>query len=125
MLGSILINCWIALISFTAYFIYAIRNPFAMPISTILMSLGIAAIAFIVAFPLRYVLGYIFYTPEEIVFSDDNVEVGETPSPAQQPFVQQNTTSTVEFADESAEDVAQVVRTMMHRDDELVSNHSS
>ncbi|KYG89530.1 multidrug transporter [Metasolibacillus sp. FSL H7-0170] len=125
MLGSILINCWVALFSFTAYFVYAIQNPLATPIPTIGMSLGVAAIGFIIVFPLRYVLGYIFYTPEEIVFSEEHDEVAEITTSEEQPFVQQNATSTVEFADESTEDIAQVVRTMMHREDEMVKSPSS
>ncbi|MEC1179329.1 multidrug transporter [Metasolibacillus meyeri] len=122
MLGSILINCWIALISFTAYFIYAIQNPLALPIPTILTALGVALIAFVVAFPLRHFLGYIFYTPEEIVFSEQAVEDVHTTSQEKQPFIQQNATSTVEFADESTEDIAQVVRTMMHKEDKTVNS---
>ena len=122
MLGSILINCWIALISFTAYFIYAIQKPFVMPLPTLLTALGVAFIGFIIAFPLRYFLGYIFYTPQEIAISGESVETEDTTSSENQPFIQQNATSTVEFADESTEDIAQVVRTMMHKEDEMVNS---
>lgn len=125
MFGSIFYNCWAALFGFTIYFLIAIMNPFAMPLRTILISSIIAVGVFIIMFPIRYFISYILFTPEEVIFdgeldSADSAEekAAEQPLPAQQP------TSTVEFADESTEDIAQVVRTMMNKDDDAMLSRS-
>lgn len=117
MIGSILINCWFALFGFAISFIFAIQNSQAMPIPTILMSLAIAFVAFILAFPVRMFLNYIFYTPEDVKFIDGVEKSDGQNTNIAQPFTQQNNASTVEFSDESTEDIAQVVRTMMHTEE--------
>ena len=120
MFGSIFYNCWAALFGFTIYFLIAIINPFAMPLHTLLLSLIIGVCVFLIMFPVRYLIGYILFTPEEVVFNgetDSNEEMTvENPMPAQQ--------HTVEFADESTEEIAQVVRTMMNKDDDVIVSRS-
>lgn len=121
MYGSIFYNCWGALFGFTIYFIIAIMNPFAMPINTLLIAFIIAAGVFLVMFPIRYLIGYIFFTPNEVVFSsEDSSQLDDDTSLE----LAQQRTSTVEFADESTEEIAQVVRTMMSKDDDSMLSHS-
>ena len=127
MYRSIFFNCWIALIAFSFYFIKTIYETggTAAPIQTIMWSFLWAFFGFGLAYGLRAFLDYILYTPEPIDgemeteaisnFSDglDNeVTSGSTLS------IQNN--STVEFQDESSEDIAQVVRTMLQRDEPFI-----
>lgn len=118
MFGSIFYNCWAALFGFTIYFFIAIMNPLAMPLHTILISSIIAVGVFLFMFPIRYFIGYILFTPEEVIFNDET-DFGEEMT-VEQPLPAQQQTSTVEFADESTEEIAQVVRTMMNKDDDVI-----
>ena len=127
MYRSIFFNCWIALIAFSFYFIKTIYETggTAAPIQTITWAFLWAIFGFVIAYGFRAFLDYILYTPEPIDgemeteaisnFSDglDNeVTSGSTLS------IQNN--STVEFQDESSEDIAQVVRTMLQRDEPFI-----
>lgn len=121
MFGSLFYNFWAALFSFTGYFIWAIRNPFAMPLQTIAIAFVVAIVGFIVMFIIRYFLGYVFYTPETSEFPemDDELIAAMAEDETNQQFVPLNSRSTTEFEDENTEDVAQVVRTMLHGDEAL------
>lgn len=124
MFGSVFYNCWAALIGFTIYFLIAIINPFAMPISTLIISSIIAIAVFLLMFPVRYLMGYIFYTPKEVAFNEETVSQTEEITAIEQPTTEQKRTSTIEFADESNEDIAKVVRTMMSKDDDIMLGRS-
>ena len=118
MYGSIFFNCWGALIGFTIAFVMKIIEPFAMPVPTILGSLVWAIVAFFAMFIVRYFIGYIMYTPEEIVY-DEELMLPVQELQEKQPNLPNRQTSTVEFSDENSEEVAQVVRTMLHKEEQL------
>lgn len=109
MYRSIFFNLWAALIAFAIYFGYTIyqTNGFATPMPTLVYAILWGAFGFIVAYGFRYVLDYIFYTPKQAEMSISTEEVGN---------FQSATTSTKEFRDESPEEIAQVVRTMLQEE---------
>ena len=123
MFGSIFYNCWAALFSFAVYFIWAIQDPYAYPWPTIGASLVAASIGFIAMYIIRYFIGYVFYTPEGVMFSEMDNEQGtvETVNENQNQFVPQSERTATEFEEENTEEIAKVVRTMLHRQDEAVS----
>lgn len=114
MYRTIFFNLWAALIAFAIYFGYTIyqTNGFATPMPTLVYAFLWGAFGFIVAFGLRYMLDYIFYTPVQAEMSistedADAIRVNNGQGAA---------TSTKEFQDESPEEIAQVVRTMLHKE---------
>ena len=126
MYRSILFNCWIALIAFTFYFIKTIYDTSgtAAPMQTIMWSFIWAVFGFILAFGLRAFLDYILYTPEQIdgleTETIPNVSNGLDNEATSGSTLSIQNNSTVEFQDESSEDIAQVVRTMLHRDEPFI-----
>ena len=126
MYRSILFNCWIALIAFACYFILTIYQTggAAAPVKTIALSALWAVIGFIFAYVLRAFFNYILYTPEQIEISVETEEMknvsNESGDGATSGSVRNNLTSTIEFQDESSEDIAQVVRTMLSRDEPFI-----
>lgn len=118
MYGSILYNCWSALIGFTVYFVLALQNQFAAPIGILIGSFIVAIGAFVCMFPIRYLLNFILFTPEPVsVVVDEVIQANKEELQLEdQPFINQS--NTVEFEDENTEDIAKVVRTMMHQDNE-------
>ncbi|MEG0448260.1 MAG: hypothetical protein RR595_00235 [Lysinibacillus sp.] len=115
MFGSIFYNCWSALIAFSIYFFIMLPKDYA-PSRILFGSFLTAIIVFFAVFVVRYLIAYVFNTPEEsILQNDDNDEVAEQDQEEQ--FEQKEKASTVEFQDESTEEIAQVVRTMMSRDE--------
>ncbi len=116
MYGSFLYNCWAALIGFTIYFIAALQVDFPLPLPILLGSFATAAVVFLLAYPLRYLLGYILYTPEPVpLLPLEEEAVVQEREMLDLPSLDQ--TSAMEFEDENAEEIAQVVRTMMHREE--------
>jgi hypothetical protein len=114
MYRTIFFNLWAALIAFAIYFGYTIyqTNGFATPMPTLVYAFLWGAFGFIVAYGLRYVLDYIFYTPEQAEMSistDDDATVQNINNTGA-------TKSTKEFQDENPEEIAQVVRTMLHQE---------
>ena len=105
MFGSIFYNCWAALFSFAVYFIWAIQDPYAYPWSTIGASFVVAIIGFITMFIIRYFIGYVFYTPEGIVFTDMGDEQGnvETENGNQNQVVPQNERTTIGIEENNTE----------------------
>ncbi|MEK4228757.1 multidrug transporter [Solibacillus sp. FSL H8-0538] len=123
MYGSLLYNLWAALFSFSVYFVWALQQHLPLPVTTIVSSFIAAIIVFIAMYPFRYILGYIFYTPHQVTFNEAQGEgfssTDETAKYGQ--FGRPEKHSTVEFQDESTEEIAQVVRKMLHGQDEAVS----
>lgn len=121
MFGSLFYNFWAALFSFSGYFIWAIQNPFVMPLQTIGIAFVVAIVGFIMMFIVRYFLGYVFYTPETSTYTEteDELNAAMAEDDSNQQFIPLNKRSTTEFEDENTEDVAQVVRTMLHGDEAL------
>ena len=121
MFGSIFYNFWAALLSFAVYFIWAIQNPYALPLQIISTSFLVAFIAFCSMYFIRYFLGYVFFTPEAHVFADteDEITSKTTIDEDNQQFSTRSNQSTMEFDEENTEDIAKVVRTMLHGDEAL------
>ena len=126
MYRSILFNCWIALIAFSFYFIKTIYDTggTAAPIQTIMWSFIWAILGFILAYGLRAFLDYILYTPEQIDSLEteaiQSVSNGLDHEATSGSTLSVQNNSTVEFQDESSEDIAQVVRTMLQRDEPFI-----
>lgn len=121
MFGSIFYNCWAALLSFAVYFIAAIQNPYAMPLPTIGKAFVVAVIAFSVMFLIRYFLGYVFYTPEAPVLSQNEEElpvIAKETDNTQTVPQSDHTIMEVE-EDENTEEIAKVVRSMLQSDESL------
>lgn len=116
MYGSILYNCWSALVGFTIYFILALQNQFAAPLAILIGSFIAAIGTFLLMFPIRYLLQFILFTPEPVELAmEESVQMNNEESRLEeQPFINQS--NSVEFEDANTEDIAKVVRTMMHQD---------
>ena len=124
MYGSFLYNCWAALLGFTVYFIIVLQQPYVMPISALIGAFVTAFIVFLCTYLVRMFLGYVLYTPKEVEFQE-SLEVEGQPNAGEElqiPLVEQ--TSTVEFEDESSEEIAKVVRTMMHSEGQSIPSGS-
>ena len=123
MYGSMLFNFWAALVSFSLYFLWAMQETFPMPLPTLVSSLVAAIIGFVVMYQIRLLFGYVFYTPESIIFSDvlDETSKQDGMNTNSQMNLPENS-SAVEFEDDNSEEIAQVVRTMLHKEDEAVAS---
>jgi hypothetical protein len=120
MYGSFLFNVWGALISFTVYFIWLINQPHPFPIPVLIKSFIVAIVAFLLMYPVRYVLSYIFYTPEDLIFSEnEHLESAGTVNLKKEakPIQTIDTLNKSEFGNEDSEEVAKVVRTMLEKDE--------
>ena len=124
MYGSFLYNCWAALLGFSVYFFIVLQQPYVMPISASVGAFITALIVFLCTFLVRMFLGYVLYTPEEVDFQEA-LEVEKQPNTSEElqiPLGEQ--TSTVEFEDQSSEEIAKVVRTMMHSEGQTIPSSS-
>lgn len=117
MFGSLFYNFWFSLIAFTIYFIVTFQTSYT-PTRIIVGSFITAVIVFLITFLFRMIVAYILYTPSEETTSDvveesqlEQQSVGETKAN------EQTVSSAVEFQDESSEEIAEVVRTMMRSDE--------
>lgn len=122
MFGSIFYNLWGALIAFSIYFFSTFQKPFT-PLRILVGSFIVAIIAFFVMFIVRFLIAYILFTPEEdeeAVEGDIEEKELESIEGVKQEVPIAN--STVEFQDENSEEIAQVVRTMMSREEDQQVN---
>ena len=124
MYGSFLYNCWAALLGFSMYFFIVLQQPYVMPTSALIGAFITALIVFLCTFLVRMFLGYVLYTPEEVDFQQalEVEKPSKTSEELQIPLGEQ--TSTVEFEDESSEEIAKVVRTMMHSEGQSIPSRS-
>lgn len=107
--GSLFYNCWIALAAFTVHFFIALQSPYATP-RVLFACLATAIIAFFLAYVIRYIISYVMYTPS--VADEEQLALQ-----AEQDDVEaQQKASTIEFDDENSEEIAEVVRTMLHKE---------
>ena len=106
--GNIFYNCWIALAAFSVHFLIAMQSPFATP-RVLFGCFATAIIAFFAAYVIRYVISYVMYTPA----IDDEQQI-HTQQLQDDELHMQEKNSTIEFNDESSEEIAEVVRTMLH-----------
>ncbi|MFT9817200.1 hypothetical protein [Lysinibacillus sp. NPDC056185] len=123
MFGSIFYNLWGALTAFSIYFFSTFLKPYT-PLRIIIGSFVAGIIVFFVMYIVRFLIAYILFTPEdaeEVVEGEHE----ENESGNQEEDNQETPTanSTVEFQDENSEEIAQVVRTMMNREDDPQLNN--
>lgn len=121
MFGSIFYNLWGALIAFSVYFFSIFQKPYT-PLRIIISSLVATIIVFIAMYIVRFIIAYILYTPEdneEAFVGEQDEEKERLEEHSQETPIAQ---STVEFQDENAEEIAQVVRTMMDREEKQQAN---
>jgi len=122
MVGSIFYNCWATLIAFTITFVVMVLQQSLFPFQILLWSFVVGILTFVAMFGIRFIVGYIWYTPNDELFlnvegmESEELNRGEANSGQQQ--------STVEFNDEASEEIAKVVRSMMSYDDEPVTKPS-
>ncbi|WP_068983133.1 hypothetical protein [Lysinibacillus xylanilyticus] len=121
MFGSIFYNLWGALVAFSLYFFSTFQKPFT-PLRIIIGSFVAGIIMFFVMYIVRFLIAYVLFTPE----GDEEVVEGELEENESVNRGEDQETptanSTVEFQDESSDEIAQVVRTMMNREDEQQIN---
>ena len=124
MYGSYFYNCWAALLGFAVYLFIVLQQPYVMPASALIGAFATAFIVFLCTFLVRMFLGYVLYTPEEVDFQQalEVEKPSKTSEELQIPLGEQ--TSTVEFEDESSEEIAKVVRTMMHSEGQSIPSGS-
>ncbi|GAB0167142.1 multidrug resistance efflux pump [Lysinibacillus sp. CTST325] len=118
MFGSIFYNLWGALIAFSIYFFSTFLKPYT-PLRIIIGSFVAGIIVFFVMYIVRFLIAYILFTPEdaeEVV--DSEHEENESGNREEDNQETPTANSTVEFQDENSEEIAQVVRTMMNREDD-------
>jgi len=122
MFGSIFYNLWGALIAFSIYFFSTFQKPLT-PLRILIGSFVAAIIVFFVMYIIRFIIAYILYTPEDKEAMGEG-ELEENTSDELQEGNQEasSASSTVEFQDESSEEIAQVVRTMMSREEQQQVN---
>jgi len=119
MYGSIFLNCWGSLITFSITF--AIMYQVSIfPSQILLVSFFAALAAFILLFAVRYLIGYILYTPDDGLFeefiegTDENNSVQEEEDEILERDTNSlNQSSKMEFQDESSEEIAKLVRSML------------
>lgn len=120
MFGSIFYNFWAAIIGFSIYFFSTLSDS-QVPLHSLVGSLIAAAVSFILMYVIRLLLGYILFTPDEDVFKSlnkENEKFREQMANLQNGSTQSHaSTSTREFNDESSEDIAKVIQTMMLQDE--------
>ncbi|MBS7344529.1 MAG: hypothetical protein KIG60_02535 [Caryophanon sp.] len=106
--GNIFYNCWIALAAFSVHFFIAMQSPYATP-RVLFGCFATAIIAFFAAYVIRYIISYVMYTPEI-----DNEQLANAQQLQEDELQMQEKNSTIEFNDENSEEIAEVVRTMLH-----------
>jgi len=118
MFGSIFYNFWAAIIGFSLYFFCTLSDA-SLPLNSIVKSLLVSVVSFVLMYAIRLLLGYILYTPEEDVEKDiENEQLGEQPEfQNSKDSVGEGTTSTIDIKDESVEDIANVVKSMLLQDE--------
>ena len=123
MFGSIFYNLWGALFAFSIYFFSTFLKPYT-PLRIIIGSFVAAIIAFFVMYIVRFLIAYVLFTPEgDAEVGEGNHEENESDN-REEDNQETPTNSTVEFQDENSEEIAQVVRTMMNREDDPQLNNA-
>ncbi|MEY9975973.1 hypothetical protein [Lysinibacillus sp. RC79] len=124
MFGSIFYNLWGALLAFSLYFFITFQKPYT-PLRIIIGSFVAGIFVFFVMYIVRFLIAYVLFTPE----GDEEVVEGEYEENESDNHEEENqetptANSAVEFQDESSEEIAQVVRTMMNREDDPQVNNA-
>ena len=122
MFGSIFYNLWGALIAFSFYFFITLQSSY-LPFRIVIGSFVTAIVVFLVMFFVRYLISFILYTPEseESLTDQQHHESVQDENNLERNHEKELINSTVEFQDENTEEIAQVVRTMMNREEEQVN----
>ncbi|WP_052126010.1 cytochrome b/b6 domain-containing protein [Ureibacillus massiliensis] len=116
MVGSILLNFWAALISFSLYFLLTFQKPYS-PLNILIGSFIFALVGFFVMYIFRYIFGYIMYTPEDSIFEHHPQQTinDNDNSNALQDVSNNHHTSAKDELD-NPEEIANIVRMMMDND---------
>lgn len=118
MYGSILYNCWGALIGFAIYFLISLQNKFTMPLLIIFGSFVTAIVVFLVVFLVRMLLHFVFFTPEDTTVIVEELKEESTQQQLIDELPPLDQGTSIEFSDENSEDIARAVRTMMHNNEQ-------
>lgn len=110
MLGNILWNFWLALGSFTVYFLVMFQKSDS-PFNILLGSFIFAVVGFVIMYAVRYLIGFILYTPEKIDLLSLEVKVDSQTN--ENLSSSQNKTTTKKEISKSSEEIARVIRTLM------------
>ncbi|KOS62682.1 hypothetical protein FJQ98_06235 [Lysinibacillus agricola] len=124
MFGSIFYNLWGALIAFSIYFFSTFQKPIT-PLRIIIGSFVAGILVFFVMYIVRFLIAYVLFTPEsneDVV--EGELEDNESDNRNEEDQETPTANSTVEFQDESSDEIAQVVRTMMDHEDDLQVNNA-
>ncbi|MEK4253032.1 MULTISPECIES: hypothetical protein [Ureibacillus] len=118
MYGSIFYNCWGSLIAFTITFAIMFQISI-FPSQILLVSFIVALAAFVVMFAVRYLIGYILYTPDDALFADFIEEVASKNSENIMDEEMDNRfrRASNDFQDENPEEIADVVRRLLEERD--------
>ena len=124
MYGSMFYNFWAAIIGFSIYFFSTLSGT-SLPFNNILGSMIAAAAAFVGMFAIRFLLAYIFYMPDDELFKgldNENERMREQLLNGESDTANSGASnSTMEFNDQSAEEIAKVVQTMMQEEESVKS----
>lgn len=122
MFGSIFYNFWAAILGFSAYFFSTLTDS-TIPLYSLVGSFIAAVFSFIVMYAIRLLLGYIYYTPDDALFNGFNKENEQLrlqmESGMSAEHASEDSNSTLEFKDQSSEEIAKVVQTMMLQDESI------
>lgn len=122
MFGSIFYNFWAAILGFSVYFFSTLTES-TIPLDSLVGSFIAAVFSFLVMYAIRLLLGYIFYTPDDALFNGLNKENEQLrlqlESGMGAEHASEDSNSTLEFKDQSSEEIAKVVQTMMHQDESI------
>ncbi|QCR31821.1 hypothetical protein [Lysinibacillus sp. SGAir0095] len=122
MYGSILYNFWAGILGFSIYFFYTLSDT-SIPYTNLVGSLIAAVASFMAMFAIRYLLKYVLYTPNDDLFDGFNKENERLREQLLSNKSNQTnpdaSTSTMEFKDQSTEEIAKVVQTMMLQDESV------
>ncbi|PYF07130.1 hypothetical protein [Ureibacillus chungkukjangi] len=124
MYGSMFYNFWAAIIGFSIYFFSTLSGT-SLPFNNILGSLIAAAVAFVGMFAFRFLLGYILYMPGDELFKGldkENERMREQLANNESDTADSGVNnSTMEFKDQSSEEIAKVVQSMLQEEESVKS----
>ena len=121
MYGSIFYNLWAALIGFSLYF-FSTLSASTIPLNSLLGSFLAAMASFLLMFGIRFLLAYVLYTPGDELFANlnkENEKLSESVDLSKNHSTDSREEGAIEFNDQSSEEIAKVVQTMMLQDESV------
>lgn len=127
MYGSVFWNCWGSLFAFTVTFAIVYQESIS-PLKIMLTSFFVAIAVFILMFPVRSLIGFILFTPDDEHLNDaiekDETDGNKNLSEEMQSGIENpeemnnHHSSSKGLQDQNAEEIANVVRAMMEEKDD-------